>query len=135
DLSDLYCGFAGGINSTEAQVKNLTNCTTYKMAVAAVDAAGNIGPLSALTCGMPQLVDSFDTKLLEAGGGPGNGFFCSVRAPGGGETPGERWAGAGIVGGFGLIAGGFCARLVRRAHRRRRTARGGAEAPMRRRTR
>lgn len=63
--------------TTSAEAKNLINGTPYAVGVAAVDLAGNSGPLSAVACGTPQEVDDF-FELYRRAGGQGGGGFCSI---------------------------------------------------------
>jgi hypothetical protein len=70
------CGY-GSATSTSFNVKNLKDFSYYNIAVAAVDAVGNVGPLSALACGEPQPVDDFWTQYTNAQGKAGGGF-CSA---------------------------------------------------------
>ena len=54
DPAKYLCGTVTGLASTEGQATGLENLTRYAVAVAAVDAVGNVGPLSNLDCGTPR---------------------------------------------------------------------------------
>ncbi|MEZ4310829.1 MAG: hypothetical protein R3F14_22525 [Polyangiaceae bacterium] len=72
---ELYqCGKISSGTSGLAAV--LDNDTYYAVAVAAYDNLGNIGPLTAATCGTPQEVQDFYEEYRAQGGQAGGG--CSV---------------------------------------------------------
>jgi len=95
-------GLAGG----------LSNGTRYACGVVAIDALKNEGPLSELSCGVPEPVDDF-FELYRRYGGEAGGGFCDCEAPGAGRSP------AGLAGVGCLFA------LVLVARRRRRSRSGG----------
>ena len=80
-----------GKTDTHATIANLTNGTSYVVAVAALDSFDNVGPLSAPVCATPGAVSDFWNQYL-AGGGQGGSFRCAAepgtqeRAPVGGWT-------------------------------------------------
>lgn len=71
------CGSTDSPFSDSATASSLINGTTYAVAVAAVDTAGNSGPLSAVACGTPQEVDDF-FELYRRAGGNGGGGYCGI---------------------------------------------------------
>ena len=83
--ASLECGYVETAFGEQATAKGLENLVTYAVAVAAVDQAGNAGPLSEVACGTPQLVDDFFEGYQKAGG-KGGGGFCSIRRT---ATPGS----------------------------------------------
>ena len=74
------CG-TGGVSSTTVNVQGLKDGYYYNIAVAAVDGAGNVGPLSNVVCGEPVPVADFWRLYYEAGGRAGGGF-CSTDGAG-----------------------------------------------------
>lgn len=102
------CGKVGKANRGAAE--GLTNGSSYVVGVAAYDAVGNAGPLSALACGTPIEVDGFFEKYREAGGQAGGGF-CSVEGPVG--------AGSWVSWPLGAVTAGAALGLWRRSRRRR----------------
>jgi hypothetical protein len=70
------CGQTGG-TSTSYNIVGLLDGNYYNVAIAATDAAGNVGPLSNVVCQTPQPISDFWTLYTEAGGGAGGGF-CSA---------------------------------------------------------
>ncbi|WP_437959306.1 hypothetical protein WME76_06395 [Sorangium sp. So ce119] len=102
------CGKVGKANRGSAE--GLTNGNSYVVGVAAYDAVGNAGPLSALACGTPVEVDGFFEKYREAGGQAGGGF-CSVEGPVG--------AGSWVSWPLGAVTAGAALGLWRRSRRRR----------------
>lgn len=104
------CGSVGSTN-TSGEARPLNNGTEYAVAVAGVDALGNIGPLSNVACGTPKAVTDFFEAYRNAGGSGGGGF-CAIAAR---PAPGAA----------ALLVAAFAARRLRR---RRRAARpkGGA---------
>jgi hypothetical protein len=74
------CGQTGG-TSTSINVEHLKDGYYYNIAVAATDAAGNVGPLSNVACGEPVPVADFWRLYYEAGGRAGGGF-CSAEGVG-----------------------------------------------------
>ena len=80
-----YLGKQVGSTTTQAQVSGLTNDVTYNVrAVAAVDAVGNVGPLSVITnCGpntTPNPVGDFWYGYTKDGGQAGGGSARSTRS-------------------------------------------------------
>jgi hypothetical protein len=75
------CGSGAAKTSTSAVITDLVNGQPTNVAIAAVDAAGNAGPLSDVVCGVPEPVDGFDEVYRRAGGNAGDGF-CAIRLPG-----------------------------------------------------
>jgi hypothetical protein len=98
-----------GIAISSQMITNLTNGATYNVAVAAVDASGNVGPQSSVVCDMPAPVNDF-YKIYRMDGGRAGGGFCALEAVG---APG----GAPIVS---LGIGGAALALARRRKRDRR---------------
>jgi MYXO-CTERM domain-containing protein len=99
------CG-SSSATSTQINVLHLKNGYYYNLSVAAVDALGNIGPLSNVVCGEPVPVNDFWKVYYEAGGRAGGGF-CSTEGIG---TP----AGTSGLGALTLAS------IVAIARRRRR---------------
>jgi hypothetical protein len=72
------CGGASeSVASGEAQP--LQNGVSYAVAVAAVDALGNAGPLSNVACATPKEVNDFFETYRNSGGSAGGGF-CALGA-------------------------------------------------------
>ena len=69
------CGSAAKSSET-ANATGLVNGVAYNVAVAAYDLYENVGPLSSLTCEVPQPVTGFFKAYRDAGG-EGGGGFCS----------------------------------------------------------
>jgi hypothetical protein len=109
--SKYLCGSVSA-SSTEANVLGLRNGNYYNVAVAAVDALGNVGPLSNVECAEPVPVNDFWRDYYRAGGQAGGGF-CSAR--GVGEPSGTD--------GIGLIVAAGAVALLRRRAREVRRAR------------
>jgi hypothetical protein len=80
-VSRYGCGDSTGRTTTSAFIKGLTNWQPTSVAIAAVDAVGNAGPLSDVICGIPKPVNGFDEVYRQAGGNAGDGF-CSIGHPG-----------------------------------------------------
>jgi hypothetical protein len=99
-------------SSTEADVRGLKNGNYYNVAVAAVDALGNVGPLSNVECAEPVPVNDFWKNYYGAGGQAGGGF-CSTQGVG---------APAG-TGGLGALVAAAIVAVVRRRTRAERYAR------------
>lgn len=76
-----YCGSANGQTATSGRIEGLQNKYTYAVAIAGVDAVGNVGTLSTVQCGEPWPVDDF-FKLYKQAGGDAGGTFCSTGAVG-----------------------------------------------------
>jgi hypothetical protein len=74
------CGY-GSASSTTVNVTGLRDGYYYNIAVGAVDGAGNVGPLSNVTCGEPVPVADFWRLYYDAGGKAGGGF-CSLEGVG-----------------------------------------------------
>lgn len=51
-----------------------SNFSTYSIAVAGIDAVGNVGTLSMINCAKPQPIDDFYKLYREAGGKAGGGY-------------------------------------------------------------
>jgi hypothetical protein len=62
-------------------ITGLQNYALYNVAVGAVDAFGNVGPLSSLACDYPQPVVDFWQQYRRDGGQAGGGF-CTLEAAG-----------------------------------------------------
>jgi hypothetical protein len=90
---------------------NLTTGHQYAIAVAAVDAYGNIGPVGNLGCSTPTPVEDFFMRYTTDGGTAGGGY-CALGAVG---APAF-----GSVFGFG-IAGSVVALMRRRRRARRKS--------------
>jgi hypothetical protein len=97
------------ITASQFNVTGLINGLQYNIAIAGVDALGNVGPLSTLQCGTPQPVDDFWKKYREAGGQAGGGF-CALEA-------------AGAPAGSAALFGGMASVVVAAWRRRRRKSR------------
>jgi hypothetical protein len=74
------CG-SSSVTSTSINVKGLKDYSFYNISVAAVDAVGNVGPLSPLVCGEPLPVDDF-WKAYTNDNGLAGGGFCSAEGVG-----------------------------------------------------
>lgn len=74
--SQYLCGGTASKNAQSANATNLVNGVVYNVAVSAVDTYGNTGPLSKLTCEVPQPIIGFFKGYQDAGGQAGGGF-CS----------------------------------------------------------
>ena len=83
------CGEAGK-TETSTTVGNLTNGVTTTVAIAAIDAVLNVGPLSNVQCETPQFVNGFDEIYRQAGGTAGGGF-CSLSAQLGRRSGSAYW--------------------------------------------
>lgn len=103
-----YCGSVSTGSATSGKITGLKNGVTYAVAVAAVDALENTGPLSNIACDAPGPVDDFFDLYKEAGGAGGGGF-CSL-----GSVPGV----AGHAGAAGTILALAAVALLRRRTRR-----------------
>jgi hypothetical protein len=90
------CGTNAGKASTSALITDLINGQPTNVAIAAVDASGNAGPLSDIVCGVPEPVDGFDEVYRRAGGSAGDGF-CAISS-----YPGRR--GGMLLASFQLLA-------------------------------
>ena len=91
------CGSSAATSST-VTISGLTNGVNYKIAAAASDIYGNVGPLSALVCATPQPIDDFWNVY----GGPAGGGFCALE--GAGMPAGAAaFAGAMLVAAIGLV--------------------------------
>jgi hypothetical protein len=75
----LRCGSVRGQFVAGGEASGLENGARYAVAVAGIDVVQNVGPLSEVVCGQPQLVDDFFERY-RAAGGQGGGGFCSVGA-------------------------------------------------------
>jgi hypothetical protein len=84
------CGSAAGPRATSTTITGLTNFTKYEVAIGAVDAVGNVGPLTAGRCATPQPTVGFAENYHSAGGTAGGGFCAMGRVPP--VSPGWRWA-------------------------------------------
>jgi len=74
------CGSAPK-SSQSANATKLVNRLPYNVAVAAFDSYDNNGPLSQVTCGVPQEVTGFFKGYRDAGGRGGGGFCSFSRKP------------------------------------------------------
>lgn len=83
------CGKAGPA-ATRGSTKKLENYTEYAVGVATYDQFGNAGPISAIQCGTPQLVDTFYEVYRDQRGGKGGGGYCSF-------SPGRNAGALGVV--------------------------------------
>jgi hypothetical protein len=90
-------------------ITGLVDGQQYNIAIAAVDALGNVGPLSNLQCGTPKLVNDFWKTYLTDNGKAGGGF-CALEA-------------AGAPAGSAVFLGGFVAIAAAAWRRRRRNQR------------
>ena len=102
------CGSSNsGASSSATITDNISNGSTYSVAVGATDTFGNVGPLSQAACATPGPVLDFFQRYREDGGGAGG---CAL----------ER-AGAPLGSGAALLAAGASAivAVVRRRRRRR----------------
>jgi hypothetical protein len=104
--SKYICGTSSG-TSTKINVEHLKDGYYYNISVGAVDALGNVGPLSNVVCGEPVPVNDFWKVYYEDGGRAGGGF-CSAEGVG---TP------AG-TGGLGVITVASMVAIVRRRRRK-----------------
>ncbi|MEZ4220730.1 MAG: hypothetical protein R3B13_07345 [Polyangiaceae bacterium] len=96
--SKYQCGTIESAIADSAEARSLVNGTTYAVAVAAVDRAGNSGPLSKVACGTPQEVNDF-FELYRRAGGEGGGGFCSLT---GSKSHSLLWLLAAVGVGFVL---------------------------------
>jgi hypothetical protein len=110
-----YCGNTRSDFASSGSASGLANGTGYAVAVAGVDEIGNVGELSEVVCGSPEVVDDF-FELYRRNGGKGGGGFCSVR---GGSVSG-RDGGAAAQWAALLLALGWAARRRRAQMTRRR---------------
>jgi hypothetical protein len=72
-----FCGSTRSAFAASGAATGLSNGTGYAVAVAGVDEIGNVGELSEVVCGSPEVVDDF-FELYRRSGGKGGGGFCSV---------------------------------------------------------
>ena len=63
--------------STSAIISGFANGTSVAVAIAAIDAVKNVGPLSTVACATPDRVNGFD-ELYHQDGGTAGGGFCSL---------------------------------------------------------
>jgi MYXO-CTERM domain-containing protein len=99
------CGQAQA-GDTSVTINGLKDGYYYDVALAATDAVGNVGPLSA-TCGEPLREDDFFNYYWSENGRAGGGY-CSTDGAG---APGGTSA-------FGVLFAAACAAAVRRKRRR-----------------
>jgi hypothetical protein len=104
--SKYLCG-TSSVTSTKINVEHLKDGYYYNIAVGAVDALGNVGPLSNVVCGEPVPVNDF-WKIYNQDGGRAGGGFCSAEGVG---TP------AGTSG-LGAITVASMVAMVRRRRRK-----------------
>lgn len=99
-----------GIQATATSIAGvpLENNKSYAVAIAATDAYGNLGPLSAVYCETPEVTNSFWENYVNAGGGAGGGL-CTASGP---EAP------IGSLTTFAVIALAAATSLRRRRNRR-----------------
>jgi hypothetical protein len=95
----------GAETASNVTIKGLLNGVQYNIAIASVDALGNVGPLSNLTCGTPMPVNDFWDDYKAAGGQAGGGF-CALE-------------GAGAPAGSAVMVGGLVTALAGMLRRRR----------------
>jgi MYXO-CTERM domain-containing protein len=93
------CGSTGK-GAGDGRATGLQNGVLYAVGVAAVDALGNRGKLSNVTCGTPEVVEDF-FEIYRASGGKGGGGFCGLSSQAS-DAPGA-WVAALMVLGL-LIA-------------------------------
>jgi len=99
----------GAMTASSYNITGLRNDVQYNVAIAGVDALGNVGPLSTLECASPGPINDF-WDVYRASGGQAGGGFCALEAPG---AP----AGSAIVfGGAFTVA----AAALRRRRRKKR---------------
>jgi hypothetical protein len=96
---------AASITASSYTITGLQDGVNYNIAIAAVDALGNVGPLSPLQCNEPEPIVDFWQSYRQAGGQAGGGF-CALEA-------------AGAPAGSAVFFGGFVS-LAAAAWRRRR---------------
>jgi hypothetical protein len=75
---------------SEIKIEHVSVGYAYNVAVAAVDAVGNIGDLSSVTCARPVTVNDF-WDVYKAGGGPGGGGYCALNGAGLPASIGGIW--------------------------------------------
>jgi hypothetical protein len=66
-----------GQTATSFTITGLANGVQYEVAVGAVDAVGNVGPIGLANCATPQPTVGFPENYASAGGTAGGGF-CTV---------------------------------------------------------
>jgi MYXO-CTERM domain-containing protein len=108
--SPYVCNSAVSASAKDISAPNLTNGVRYRIAIAAYDEVGNIGPLSELQCGTPEPTDTF-FKTYCADGGTACHDGCGTCAAGGDRD--LAWPGLAAMA---LAAVGFATR--RRTTRR-----------------
>ena len=75
------CGSVQATTTQSANATKLVNGLPYNVAVAAFDSYDNNGPLSQVTCGIPQEINGFFKGYRDAGGRGGGGFCSFSRKP------------------------------------------------------
>jgi hypothetical protein len=96
---------SASITASSFTITGLKDGVNYNIAIAAVDALGNVGPLSSLQCNEPEPIVDFWQSYRQDGGQAGGGF-CALEA-------------AGAPAGSAVFFGGFVS-LAAAAWRRRR---------------
>jgi hypothetical protein len=96
---------SASITASSYTITGLQDGVNYNIAIAAVDALGNVGPLSPLQCNEPEPIIDFWQSYRKDGGQAGGGF-CALEA-------------AGAPAGSAVFLGGFVS-LAAAAWRRRR---------------
>jgi len=109
--SQYFTYYSAGPDTTSYTLTGLTTGHQYAIAVAAVDAYGNVGPIGNLGCSTPTPVNDFFMQYTNDGGRAGGGF-CSLSAVGAPTY--------GSVFGFGIA--GSAVAFARRRRRTRRAA-------------
>jgi MYXO-CTERM domain-containing protein len=95
-----------GTGTTNLDITGLTNGTNYVVGVTAVDAFGNVGPISAVQCAQPAAVNDFwNTYQQDSKGAGAQG--CALESP---RTEGASYA----VLGLAAAAAAFVRRVRRR---------------------
>lgn len=82
EVEKYRCGDVTGRSTRSGQADDVTNDATYAVAVSSLDAVGNSGELSSVTCITPKPVTTFYEGYKNAGG-QGGGGFCQMGRLGG----------------------------------------------------
>ena len=99
----------GAMTASSYNITGLRNDVQYNVAIAGVDALGNVGPLSTLECASPGPINDF-WDVYRASGGQAGGGFCALEAPG---AP----AGSAILFGGAITVAAAALRRRRRKQR------------------
>lgn len=97
----LKCGSVTGKSAASGVARGLVNGTEYGVSIAAVDTVGNIGVLSAVSCGTPVPITDFYEYYRQLDGGGGGGFCTTSRG---------RATSPGSAGALSLLLGLLVAR-------------------------